>query len=174
MRFMLLSILVAVMAMNFEMNLAKTTGAGVETSVKSKRQQPLLLGKLSKIGHVRQMQQPNHVEDIERRRMSHHLKARSEKNTHPSDRSLGMEFDEVEFMYDPEVNRKKLSNEEAEKRRNFETGLLLNKEKIKSTRGFQQINSIYKSLRRGDKIYGNGNINSIRFVPAVKSEYKRN
>lgn len=112
-----------------------------------------ILNKLSKIGRARRLpaSQPSQM---------------PKKSSHAGD-------EEVEFMYlDPEWSRKKeaaIENDDTEKRRKeAEEILIANKEKIKLGRGFQQINSIYKSLKRGDRIYGNTNINTIRFIPAIK------
>lgn len=163
MRFLWQVILVtAVLAVSIEFD---TCWASDDNTAKTS-QQPFLLSKLSKIGRVHRLQRPqltslNNNGDLKRPRV------KLEKRARKSETTLTGAFDEVEFMYDPEVSRKRPYDDE---HRKAEANLLANKEKIKTTRGFQQINSIYKSLKRGDKIYGNSNINTVRFIPAIKGK----
>ena len=133
-------------------------------------QQPFLLSKLSKIGRAHRLQRPQSTSLANNGELIKRARVKLEKRARKSETTMSGAFDEVEFMYDPEVSRKRPYDDE---HRKAEANLLANKEKIKTSRGFQQINSIYKSLKRGDKIYGNSNINTVRFIPAIKGKNRQ-
>lgn len=147
MRFFNEIILVAVLAIQLE--LGWSARKNVDPLKSTNESDPTeILNKLSKIGRIRRPADSS----------SDQVDVKKPRNT----------IDEVEFRFDPEMNRKAEDIEAGQKRRVAQANLIANKDKIKSSRGFQQISSIYKSFRRGDKIYGNSNINTVRFIPGVK------
>jgi hypothetical protein len=157
----------------FEQNLTQKLNA---TSKIDSNPPPLLLSKLSKIGRSRisesrksfsyqRLKQPRQSEF--KNVMGLDLSETYDDFENNMKKKMKSNFiDEVEFTYDPEIANKKKSQQQQQQSQSEMPKI--DKEKIKITRGFQQISSIYKSLRRGDIIYGNGDINTIRFIPSVR------